>query len=87
MSNLENTLVELIQSEEYIKKLSINDSDISDSGSIIDDNEYLSDEESNNNYTFLQKPSKKQNNKYKQQFNTKIIQRKEELTEEEYSSD
>lgn len=78
MSILEKHLYDDLNID-YITK----DTDTSDTGSIQDENDYLSDEEINNNYTFLQKTKKKVNNQYKTQF--KIP--KKELEEEEYNSE
>ena len=79
----EDIFIETIQNEDF--KLTLVD-DSSDNGSLADDTEYLSDEESNNKYTFLQKPKKKMNNQYKFQF--KITKHKsKELVEEQYLSE
>lgn len=67
------------------EEFAVNETDTSDTGSVND--EYLSDEEISNKYTFLQKPEKKQNNQYKKQF---LILKKpltKELEEEAYNSD
>jgi hypothetical protein len=72
---------------EDFAKLNISEADTSDTGSNIDENDYLSDEEIANKYTFLQKPKRKfkQNNQYKEQF--KIEPKTKQLEEEEYVSD
>jgi hypothetical protein len=79
---------EFIESIKYddFAKLALNDTDTSDTGSNVDENDYLSDEEFTNNYSFLQKPKKKINNQYKEQFRTKTKIVKE-LQEEDYISD
>lgn len=77
--------IETIQSEDF-HKLSL-ENEYSDRGSNIDENDYLSDEELNNNYAFLQKPKKKtNNNQYKEQFKIPTKKNKE-LEEEQYLSD
>ena len=64
----------------------LHETDTSDTGSVNDD--YLSDEEICNRYSFLSKPEKKQTNQYKKQF---YLPKKEPLTtqlqEEAYNSD
>ena len=63
------------------------DTDTSDTSSVIDDFDYLSDEEINNNYSFIQKSKKKLNNQYKEQFKLSKTTLKKELEEETYISD
>jgi hypothetical protein len=79
---------EFIESIKYddFAKLALNDTDTSDTGSNVDENDYLSEEEFTNNYSFLQKPKKKFRNQYKEQFKTKTKIEKE-LQEEDYVSD
>ena len=78
--------LESIPNDEF-ENLTLHETDTSDTSSNIDDQDYLSDEERSNKYTFLQKTSKKKNNQYKEQFKT--IQKKsgEQLGEEAYISD
>ena len=77
--------LETINTEE-LTNLTISENDTSDTGSNIDHEDYLSDEELSNKYTFLQKPLKKQNNRYKEQF--KVFKtKKNQLVEEAYISD
>lgn len=87
MSSKKKILIENYESIEEFQQLNINDIDSSDTGSNIDDNDYLSDEELTNKYTFLQKPKKRQNNQYKEQFKPLKKKSIEELKEEAYVSD
>jgi hypothetical protein len=89
MSRSKPLAYEIIEGFNYedFAKLNISDAEISDTGSNVDENDYLSDEEVSNKYTFLQKPKRKltQKNQYKEQF--KIKKQNGELQEEEYVSD
>lgn len=84
----EDKFIESIQHEDF-SKISNYDNDTSDTGSVIDENDYLSDEEVSNKYTFIKKTVKQVNNQYKKQFIIDIPKntKNTELKEEEYLSD